>query len=126
MVVGFFICNGLHRVKDYHKKEILNALAIENGSNGSELEVTPRMNLLKLLNAIQAQPTHKGFIHVEVELSGQKVVALVDSGATHNFVVARATIRLGLKLCKDGSKLKVMNSEAQETQGLAKDVVNQM
>ena len=81
-------------------------------SEGSESEVTPRMNPLQLLNAIQAQPNHKGLIHIEVELSDQKVVALVDSGATHNFVATRAITRLGLKLCKDGSKLKVVNNDA--------------
>ena len=31
-----------------------------------------------------------------------------------------------LKLCKDGSKLKAVNSEAQETQDLAKDVAIQV
>ena len=111
-VVGCFICNGPYRAKDCPKKERLNALVAEEESEGSELEVTPRMNPLQLLNAIQAQPNHKGLIYIEVELSDQKVVALVDSGATHNFVATRAVTRLGLKLCKDGSKLKVVNNDA--------------
>ena len=33
---------------------------------------------------------------------------------------------MGLRLCKDGSKIKALNSEADKTQGLAKDVVIQM
>ena len=48
-------------------------------------------------------------------------MALVDSGATHNFISTRETIRLGLKLAKYDSKLKVVNNKAQETHGLAKN-----
>ena len=49
-------------------------------------------------------------------------MALVDSGATHNFISTRETTRLGLKLAKDDIKLKAVNSQAQETHGLAKNV----
>lgn len=47
---------------------------------------------------------------------------MVDSGATHHFVSTQETTRLGLKLSKDDSKLKAMNSKAQETHDLAKNV----
>ena len=54
------------------------------------------------------------------------MVALVDSEVTHNLVSTGVATRLDLKLCKDASKLKVVNSEALETQGLAKDVAIQI
>ena len=38
-------------------------------------------------------------------------MAIVDSGATHNFVSTRETIRLGLKLSKDDNKLKVVKKK---------------
>ena len=53
-----------------------------------------------------------GLMYVELLTGGQKIVALVDSGATHNFISTRETARLGLKLAKDDSKLKVVNSQA--------------
>ena len=53
-------------------------------------------------------------------------MALVDSGATHNFVSTREAARLGLKLAKDDSKLKAVNSQAQETHGMAKNMAIQM
>ena len=53
-------------------------------------------------------------------------MALVDSGATHNFVSTREAARLGLKLVKDDSKLKAVNSKAQETHGMAKNMAIQM
>ena len=53
-------------------------------------------------------------------------MALVDSGATHNFISTKETTRLGLKRSKDDSKLKAVNSQAQETHGLIKNVGIQM
>ena len=53
-------------------------------------------------------------------------MALVDSGVTHNFISTRETTRLGLKLAKDDNKLKAVNSQAQETHGLVKNVEIQM
>ena len=91
-------------------------------SDNSELKVTLWMNHLQLLNAIRPEQTYKRLMHMEIEMGGQKVVTLVDSGVTHNFVSPREAIRLDLKLCKDSSKLKAMKSKAQETQGLAKDM----
>ena len=49
-------------------------------------------------------------------------MALVDSGATHNFISMRETARLGLKLTKDDNKLNAVNSQAQEMHGLTKNV----
>ncbi|RVW86184.1 hypothetical protein CK203_046111 [Vitis vinifera] len=51
-----------------------------------------------------------------------KVKAMVDNGATHNFVVTREATELGLKLEKDTSQIKAINSKAQKIQGVAKNV----
>ena len=51
-------------------------------------------------------------MYVELLTGGQKIVALVDSGATHNFVSTRETAKLGLNLAKDDSKHKAMLSRA--------------
>ena len=51
-------------------------------------------------------------MYVELLTGGQKIVALVDSGANHNFISTNETTRLGLKLAKDDSKLKAVNSQA--------------
>ena len=112
-------------MRDYPKKEKLNAIIAEDGENSGS-EVPTRVNPLQLLNNIQAKATHKGLMYVELLSSGQKIVALVDSGATHNFISTRETTRLGLKLAKDDNKLKAVNSQAQETHGLVKNVAIQM
>ena len=61
-------------------------------------------------------------MYVELLTGGQKIVALVDSGATHKFISTREITRLGLKLAKDDKKLKVVNNQEQEKHGLAKNV----
>ena len=85
-----------------------------------------RANPLQLLNAIRAEATHKGLMYIELLTGGKKIVALVDSGVTHNFMSTRETVRLGLKLAKDDNKLEAVNSQAQDTHGLTKNVAIQI
>ena len=98
---------------------------VEDGED-NEAEVPIRANPLHLLNVIRAEVTHRGLMYIELLSGGQKTVALVDSGATHNFVSTKEAARLGLKLAKDDSKLKAVNSQAQETHGMAKNMTIQM
>ena len=111
-----------HQARDCPRKEKLNVILAEEGEN-NESKVPTRANPpFQLLNVIRAEATHKGLMYIELMTSWQKIVALVDSGATHNFISTRETARLELKLAKDDGKLKVVNSQAQETHGLAKNM----
>ena len=65
-------------------------------------------------------------MHVHAVVNGVQVKALVDSGATHNFVATREATRLGLKLEEDTSRIKAVNSKAQKIQGIAKNVLMQI
>ena len=65
-------------------------------------------------------------MHVQVLLNGIRVKAMVDSGATHNFVATSEASRLDLKLVDDDSRIKVVNSKAQKIQGITKDVLLQV
>ena len=123
--LGCYICVGPHRARDSPKKEKLNAIIAEDGENSGSGAHT-RANPLQLLNAIRAEATHKELMYVELLNGGQKIMALVDSGATHNFILMREITRLGLKLAKDDNKLKAVNNQAQETHGLTKNVAIQM
>ena len=122
---GCFICDGPHRARDCLKKEKLNALMAEDGED-SGVEVLTRANPLQLLNAMRAEATHRGLMYVELLTEGQKIVALVDSGATPNVVSSKEAAKLGLKLTEDDSKLKAVNSQAQETHDMAKNMAIQM
>lgn len=61
------------------------------------------MGALRLLNAIKAwnKKSGKGLMFVEVSINGRSTRAMVDTGATHNFVADQEARRLGLKLEHD-------------------------
>ena len=106
-----FIYDGPHQARDCLRKEKLNALITEDEENNGS-EAPTRANRLQLLNVVRVEATHKGLMYVELLTGGKKIMALVDSGATHNFILTRETSRLGFKLTKDDSKLKAMNNQA--------------
>ena len=85
------------------------------------------MNPLQLLNAISGENLpQKTLMHVQVLINGISVKAMVDNGATHNFVATSEASRLDLKLVDDDSRIKAVNSKAQRIQGITKDVLLQV
>ncbi|XP_034674441.1 uncharacterized protein LOC117905666 [Vitis riparia] len=122
-MAGCFICNGPHRARDCPKREKLSAPVTADDKGDSDSETAPRVNPLQLLNVINGEtPVQKSLMHVHAVVNGVSVKALVDNGATHNFVATREATRLGLKLEEDTSRIKAVNSKAQKIQGIAKNV----
>ena len=68
----------------------MNALIAQDSSDVKHdpLEGTSRMNPFQLLNAITMKKhTHfKGLIYMTTWVNGKKVMAMVDTSATNNFV----------------------------------------
>ncbi|RWR91972.1 hypothetical protein CKAN_02116000 [Cinnamomum micranthum f. kanehirae] len=116
-----FICKGPHRARDCPKKEKLNALVAEEERKQDE---TSRVNPLQLLNAIQNEGPSQtnSLIYLKVVMNGNLASAMVDTGATHNFVAERVVSRLGLSLTKGQSRIKAVNSKAKPIVGMANDV----
>ena len=126
-LVGCFIYNGPHRAKDCPKREKLSALVTADDKASTDSDSPSRVNPLQLLNAISGEnQPQKTLMHVQVLLNGIRVNAMVDSGATHNFVATSEASRLDLKLVDDDSRIKAVNSKAQKIQGIAKDVLLQV
>jgi hypothetical protein len=120
--LGCFICNGPHRARECPKKEKLNALVAEDNNEGEDGGAHVRMNPLQVrLNALKAE-TPAELMYVPVEANSVETSAMLDTGATHNFVAARMVEKLGLKLSKCPSRLKAVNSEAQPVAGIAYSV----
>ena len=46
---------------------------------------------------------HASIIHIEMKVKEQRVMAMVDTGATHTFVDVKIGTKLGLKLVKSPS-----------------------
>lgn len=80
------------------------------------------MGTLQLVDALkshQPAPMKKGFMYVSVFINGQAVRALLDTRATHNFISKNEAKRLGFKVTKEESTMKVVNSPVNPIAGTA-------
>ena len=82
------------------------------------------MGSLQLLSALQNVPKtpNKGLVFVDATINGKVTKALVDTGASHNFVSLEEAKRLNLKVVEGGGSLKAANSAAQPIKGVAHGV----
>ncbi|PWA81445.1 hypothetical protein CTI12_AA187700 [Artemisia annua] len=85
------------------------------------------MSTMRILNAIKAKTempkvVGDGLQYVEAFVNGIKVRALVDSGATNNFMSIDEAKRLRISATKVGGTFKPVNSKAKPMEGVAKDV----
>ncbi|KAK4425105.1 hypothetical protein Salat_1704300 [Sesamum alatum] len=87
---GCYICNGDHRMKDCPKRGKLNVLVAENNDGDDDEGGSTRVNPLQLLTALQEKPPpkQKGLLYVQVNVNKFVVMAMLNSGATHNFTAA--------------------------------------
>lgn len=124
---GCFICQGPHRAKDCPKREKLNAICLDDGNNGdpdsdSHIRVNP-LQLLNVIHADKASPSQRsGLMYVKVMLCNIDVLAMVDTGATHNFVSEGLAQSLGLKVVESSSRIKTVNSTAQAVHGTTSNI----
>lgn len=78
-----------------------------------------RINPLQLLGtrrAVKGSPSHS-LLYVPLTLNGREVQAMVDTGATHNFIREATIARFGLSVGAHTSRVKAINSQAQAVAG---------
>ncbi|XP_070020079.1 uncharacterized protein [Nicotiana sylvestris] len=68
------------------------------------------------------QPTKNGNRYVDLTINNKPARAMVDTGATHNFMTEAAAKRLELKLSPTNSRVKTVNAEVQNARGVANGV----
>ncbi|GJU37022.1 putative retrotransposon gag domain, aspartic peptidase domain protein [Tanacetum coccineum] len=112
------------RARDCPKKASLKGLSAHGDEEASD---GGSMGSIRILNAIKAKTEvpkviGKGLQYVEATINDVKVHALVDSGATHNFVADDEAKRLGINATKGSGTIKAVNSPAKAIHGVAKDV----
>ncbi|RVW26338.1 RNA-directed DNA polymerase-like [Vitis vinifera] len=93
----------------------------------NEKEGDAHVESLQLLNALKAKsvpkmPLSKGLMYVETLVNGKATKALVDTGATHNFVSEDEAKRLELQASKEEGWRKVINSVVKPSHGVARVV----
>ena len=121
---GCFLCGGPHRAKQCPSRGKVNAL-VADADQDQEEEPLARASTLQILGALRAERSASegaGLIYVPCVVNGRAVSALVDTGATHNFVSNGMALELGLKTGIVTSKVKAVNSQARQVQGIARNV----
>lgn len=64
-----------------------------------------------------------GLMYIDLKVNGKPIRAMVDTGATHNYLSSSEVERLGLVLEKSTGRVKAINSAAQPIIGVAKGIV---
>ena len=119
-----FLCDGPHWARECPKRKALSAMIErETEQEGDDTHMWS-MRLLNALKAKQAkkQPQSKGLMYVEAKVNGMSTKAMIDTGATHNFVLEEEARRLKLQTSKEAGWLKAVNSAAKPSQGVAHGV----
>ncbi|KAK2998072.1 hypothetical protein RJ639_026404 [Escallonia herrerae] len=65
----------------------------------------------------------KGLMYVDIKVNGKAINAMVDTGATHNYISSTEVERLGLTLEKGCGRVKAINTAAQPVAGIARSVL---
>ncbi|KAG9458216.1 hypothetical protein H6P81_002724 [Aristolochia fimbriata] len=120
-----FLCDGDHFLKDCLRKKLLNSMT-EAKSEGSVEDA--KMGSLKMVAALQGNEgstrrSRREIFYIALSVRGKEAKAMIDSGATHNFLSVCEAIGLGLTWVDDGSLVKSVNSEAKAICGIAHDVL---
>ena len=120
-----FLCEGNHLARNCPKRAKLSALIQDDEEEPRHEEA--KVGSLRLLNAIKAKmdlakTTKKGRMYVEAKVRGFNTRALVDTGASHNFMEVKEAKRLGLQFKEEQGWIKAVNTDARPIYGVARDV----
>ncbi|KAK8948956.1 hypothetical protein KSP39_PZI005193 [Platanthera zijinensis] len=120
---GCFLCKGPHAMSSCPKAGMLSAM-VEGDAAATEEGTSAQMGSLQLLNALNVKPSPaaKGLMFVEAKANGKVTKALLDTGATHNFMTEQEAKRLGLHVSKGDGWLKTVNGVARPLQGASRGV----
>ncbi|GFZ18144.1 subtilisin-like serine endopeptidase family protein [Actinidia rufa] len=120
-----FLYDGNHFARDCPQRVKLAALIRDDEEEPHQEEA--KVGSLRLLNTIKAKvgktkAPRKGRMYVEAKVRGFNTRALIDTGASHNFIEVKETKRLGLQLKEEQGWIKAVNTEVRPIYGVARDV----
>uniref|UniRef100_A0A2C9WGC9 Aspartic peptidase DDI1-type domain-containing protein n=1 Tax=Manihot esculenta TaxID=3983 RepID=A0A2C9WGC9_MANES len=94
---------------------------------GDDPSVVGALRFLGALEKKKEQPiAGRGLMYVEMTINGKSTRALIDTGATDNFVADSVATRFKLRVQVEKGKIKAVNSEALNTVGVAHAVSCEM
>ncbi|KAK9706487.1 hypothetical protein RND81_07G129100 [Saponaria officinalis] len=110
---------------DHERNENNGDRCPDEGSSEQEEQATMGAVHMMCLTEKEADNTiHKtpALMYVGVTIMGRSARAMVDTGATHNFVNPEEAKRLGLKFDRESGRIKADNSSAKPIYGVARNV----
>ncbi|KAF3791709.1 hypothetical protein EJ110_NYTH13718 [Nymphaea thermarum] len=130
--VTSWVCEGRHYMcvcpKRARPTEQANAARATEG--GTEEWEGSRIGALQLLNSVKREEKakvtvtpFKKLMYIEILVNRMPTMAIIDTGATHNFVSVVKAKKLGLTLERGELRMKAINSEAKSIHGVVRNVV---
>lgn len=121
-----FIYEGLHWTRDCPNRKAMNALITEMREK-QEKESQAEMGSLQHLSELSklfppSNDEEKGLMYADIAIEGKATMAMLDTGATHNFIDAEKAKRMGLKNKPSCGTIKAVNSRAKPIMGVSKVV----
>ncbi|XP_052117210.1 uncharacterized protein LOC127747411 [Arachis duranensis] len=120
---GCFVCKGPHQMKNCPKLGTLASIAEEREA---QTQVTECVGSIQHINAVKGKEAStaekKGLMYIKAFINEKPVMAMIDIGATHNFITPDEAKRLGLKITEKNGWFKPVNTKGEPLKGVAKGV----
>ncbi|KAE8668323.1 cytochrome P450 78A7-like [Hibiscus syriacus] len=113
-----FSCGGNHMKRDC--PQLVKVAAIKE-NDGVESETLKLGSILSTMEVKKGRKK-KGLMYVDITVAGQKMSALVDTGASELFMSEQIAKRLGLHVEKATGSIKTVNAEEVPIAGVAKGI----
>ncbi|KAK3008879.1 hypothetical protein RJ639_015414 [Escallonia herrerae] len=105
-------------MQDYEEEDAVGAFPQWCNAVTTQVEEKPKDTLPRKKGNIPG----KGLMYVDIKVNGKAIKAMVDIGATHNYISSTEVERLGLTLEKGYGWVKAINSAAQPVVGIARSI----
>lgn len=109
-------------MRDCQKKGKLTALISQLTEESSDSDGPSRVNPLQAINALVTKkpPSCRGLLYVPVMINGRELKAMIDTGATDNFIAEELAKELQLQISTAATMIKAINSKATRVRGRTK------
>uniref|UniRef100_A0A803N1K7 Ty3 transposon capsid-like protein domain-containing protein n=1 Tax=Chenopodium quinoa TaxID=63459 RepID=A0A803N1K7_CHEQI len=132
---GCYLCGGPHWARDCPGRQKLSAIIASGGESSgddaqtgslrlfSSVRATPKAEESTKVVQVSTLPRPKGsLMFVDTLVNGRASKALVDCGASHNFITEKEAMKLGIKYTKEPGRIKTVNTSPVPILGVAHKV----
>ncbi|KAK3035650.1 hypothetical protein RJ639_033178 [Escallonia herrerae] len=117
---GCFLCQGPHVIANCPQRQMMNAFFNNIGQVGNPKKSLTGEEPKDMPPKKKGDVPGKGLMYADIKVNGKAIRAMVDTGATHNYISSTEVERLGLTLEKGCGRVKAINSAAQPVAGIAR------